>query len=228
MQWETLLLDQNININVTSSPKEISLHLKNEIASIWNTKKKQFPKLFNGRVFNVEELTPHIISGYWTEYKRVLAQTEKPELYPELAIRSLAVIGLIQCPEGFVLGKRTVKSVYLPGYWQSPPAGTVESRDGNDEVDLIQQLYAEAEEELGLHAHHLIDPRIISATEHTDTHIIDIGILLKTRLSFQEVSDLWKQNNNPEYDELLCCADYASLPENTLPTTRFLIQNWSE
>lgn len=228
MQWKTILLNQSINIHITPSPPKIPLFLRNEVDFIWDNKKKQFPKLFNGRVFNVASLSPDIISGYWTEYKKVLAQTEKPELYSELAIRSLAVIGLIQCPEGFVLGKRTVKSVYLPGYWQSPPAGTVESRGGNDEVDLIQQLYAEAEEELGLHAHHLMDPKIISATEHTDTHIIDIGILQKTNLSFQEVFDLWRQNNNPEYDELLCCVDYESLPENTLPTTRFLIQNWSE
>lgn len=228
MQWETILLNPSITTSITPIDKKLPLSLEKEVEDIWNNKKKQFPKLFNGRIFNVESINSDTIIGHWTEYKRVLAQTEKPELYPALIIRSLAVIGLIQCPEGFILGKRTVKSVYLPGYWQSPPAGTVESRDGSDEVDLIQQLYAEAEEELGLHAHHLMDPRIISATEHTDTHIIDIGILLKTNLSFQEVSDLWKQNNNPEYDELLCCVDYQSLPENTLPTTRFLIQNWSE
>lgn len=226
MQWETQILNSSLKINIVSSKKKYSSYLENEVKTIWDKKKLQFPKLFNGRVFNVERLTPFAINGYWTEYKYVLAQTEKPDLYPELSIRSLAVIGLIQCPQGFVLGKRTVKSVYLAGYWQSPPAGTVESRDGKDDVDLLTQLYAEAEEELGLHQSSLFNPRIISATEHTDTHIIDIGILLETKLYFQNIHDIWLKNNNPEYDALLCCAHYSELPENTLPTTRFLIQNW--
>lgn len=226
MYWETFTLNPLLKINVISTPKNYSSLLEHEVNAIWDYKKKQFPKLFNGRVFNVEAITPDTITGYWTEYKYVMAQAEKTELYPELSIRSLAVIGLIKCPQGFVLGKRTTKSVYLPGYWQSPPAGTVESREGKDDVNLLNQLYAEAEEELGLPQSALFNPSIISATEHTDTHIIDIGILFATNLDFQQIQKLWQKHNNPEYDELLCCSQYSELPENTLPTTRFLIQNW--
>lgn len=226
MQWETITLNSSLKINIISYPKIYSSSLENEVNNIWNIKKKQFPKLFNGRVFNVIDLTSDSITGYWTEYKYVLAQTEKPKLYPDLIIRSLAVIGLIQCPEGFVLGKRTLKSIYLPGYWQSSPAGTVESREDKDDVNLLNQLYAEAEEELGLYKSNLFNPRITSATEHTNTHIIDIGILLETKLSFQQIQTLWQENKNPEYDELLCCSQYSELPENTLPTTRYLIRNW--
>lgn len=226
MQWETIILKSSLKINSVSCKKKYSSRLENEVNTIWEKKKRQFPKLFNGRVFNVEQLTPSVIDGYWTEYKYVLAQTERPDLYPELSIKSLAVIGLIQCPQGFVLGKRTVRSVYLPGYWQSPPAGTVESRDGEDNTNLLTQLYAEAQEELGVSQNNLFNPRILSATEHSNTHIIDIGILVETKLSFQEIQALWLKNNNPEYDELLCCSQYSELPENTLPTTRFLIQNW--
>ncbi|MDI2111885.1 NUDIX hydrolase [Commensalibacter nepenthis] len=228
MEWETILLDSALTVNIIPAPQILSASLKKEVNDIWEEKKKYYPNLFNGRIFNVQALSKNLITGFWTEYKFVLAQTEKPELYSELAIRSLAVIGLIRCPQGFLIGKRAANSVYLPGYWQSPPAGTVESRDGNNDVILTQQLYAEANEELGLNTHHLINPKIISATEHTDTHIIDIGILLKTNLSFIQILELWKKNNNSEYDELCCCAHYTDLPENTLPTTRFLIQHWSD
>ncbi|EUK18835.1 NUDIX hydrolase [Commensalibacter papalotli (ex Servin-Garciduenas et al. 2014)] len=226
MQWNTTSLNSSLKISINSNIQKYSSSIENEVNTIWNNKRKQYPNLFNGRVFNIEQLNTETITGYWTEYRYVLAQTEKPELYPDLSIRSLAVIGLIKCPDGFILGKRTVKSVYLPGYWQSPPAGTVESREGKDNVDLHTQLYAEAEEELGLHQSNLINPRIISATEHTNTHIIDIGILLETKLSFQQIQTIWQVNNNPEYDEILCCSQYSELPENTLPTTQFLIQNW--
>ncbi|CAI3922663.1 unnamed protein product [Commensalibacter communis] len=228
MQWETIFLDSALAITIIPNPQILSIELKNQVEDIWEEKRKLFPYLFNGRIFNVQELTPNLITGYWTEYKYVLAQTERLELYSELAIRSLAVIGLIQCPQGFIIGKRTNKSVYLPGYWQSAPAGTVESRDKNDNIDLTQQLLAEANEELGLNIFHLTNPKIISATEHTNTHIIDVGILLKTELSFEEITSLWKNNNNPEYDELCCCASYTDLPENTLPTTRFLVEHWSD
>ncbi|MDI2090218.1 NUDIX hydrolase [Commensalibacter oyaizuii] len=228
MQWETFALEPSLKVRSISNPYIYPSLLEAEVNRLWENKKKQFPKLFNGRIFNVTTITSNNITGYWTEYKYVLAQTVKPELYTQLLIRSLAVIGLIQCSQGIILGKRSTNAVYLPGYWQSPPAGTVESRQNTDDVNLLDQLYAEAQEELGLQQNDFFNPTILSATEHSDTHIIDIGIKLETQLSYQVILQKWKENANPEYQALICINNQLDIPDRTLPTTLYLLKSMGE
>ena len=38
-------------------------------------------QLFNGRVCSADTITPHLVTGHLTEYRRVVAQMERPELF---------------------------------------------------------------------------------------------------------------------------------------------------
>ena len=50
-------------------------------------------KLFNGRIFCADVITPKLICGHWSEYRREVAQLARHDLWPVLAQRSLAVGG---------------------------------------------------------------------------------------------------------------------------------------
>lgn len=228
MQWKSIRLHPSFKVNVQNKTKQSSLSLNAQIEIIWNKKKQQYPYLFNGCVFTVNKLNSYYLTGHWTEFKLILAQMKRPELYKSLLLRPLAVNGLIQCADGFILGQRNKNSVYLPQYWQSPPAGSVESRQKEKTVDLMQQLYAEAKEELGLDQKHFTKTYIISATEHSDTHILDIGILLYTYLPFSEIKQIWQSNANNEYSQLICLSPSDAPPHLLLPTTQFLIKSWNK
>lgn len=228
IHWRSFFVNPDITVQVNQNTPTLSASLEQTVEKIWQDSKHQFPQLFNGRVFTVDTITPHHITGHWTEYRRILAQIKKPELYKSLSLRSLAINGLITCPEGFIIGKRASNSVYLPDYWQSPPAGSIESRHGNHDVNLPEQLYAEALEELGLSDADLEWDGIVSATEHPDSHIIDLGVLLKTKLPFSEVLKRWENNANQEYSQLNCWPITSEIPKDFLPTTKIMIEAWRQ
>ena len=62
--------------------------------------------LFNGRVFCAETITPRLINGHMTEYRRLVAQMEDNTLFDALRIRSLAACGVIRCADGILVGRR--------------------------------------------------------------------------------------------------------------------------
>ena len=121
-------------------------------------------------------------------FRFAFAQIRQPALFARLGVRSMAVCGVLRCPEGIVFGRRAAGAIYQAGQWQCPPAGSIERRDGDGErVDLSGQLMAELEEELGLRADEVSGLRPLSAVEHPGTHVIDVGIAMTTARSGVEI-----------------------------------------
>ncbi len=166
-------------------------------------------------------------SREWGEFRRVLAQVGRPGMFRDRPLRQLAVCGLIRCADGIVMGRRRPGSLYLGGYWQMPPAGTVESRAGDDNVDLAAQILAEAEEELGLSREVLKVGDVMFAVEHAVTHIVDIALHLETHLCFADVEQAWRRTGNREYDRLdRILPDEMQkwkLRSDLVPTARFML-----
>ncbi len=209
--------------------------VETEVASIWEQERHARPRLFNGVVFSADSVTSGRIEGHWTEYRRVLAQMRVNSLFGILGIRPLAVNGLLECADGLVLGRREPGSVYQPGGWQSPPAGSVERRlgssDTSDHIDLSDQVLAECEEELGVPAGDVVVLKPVVAVEHPGSHVIDIGLLLRTPRAFAQVEAAWRRHGNREYDQLRLLSIDATgsrTPDNheMLPTTNALIAAW--
>ncbi len=212
---------------------ELPPDLEARVASLWSAERARRPSLFNGRVFCADRIAPDRIEGHWTEYRRVLAQMRHPDLFDRLRIRGLAVNGLIECADGLVLGRRQADAVYLPGFWQSPPAGAVETRVGLVAEDLTTQLLAELDEELGLQPAEVEDVRAVVAIDHADSHIVDVGFLLRTTLSFASIEARRSVAGNDEYDALRVVApdDVARVSSGDepmlLPSARILMRCWS-
>ena len=170
-------------------------------------------RLFNGRVFSADRITPTLITGHLTEYRRVVAQFEQPALFAELGLRPLAVSGLLCCADGVVIGRRHEDALYKAAMWQLPPAGSVDaSAVGEDgTVDLFRQLRLELQEELGLPEDSIGAPRPLCVAEHPDTHVSDLGLLLRTALPGSAVLEAHRVAGNREYDRLRVIP-FANLP----------------
>ena len=235
-QWKTTELRPGLQAHATRPMPDIPLATEAKVASAWAEALLASPRLFNGTVFSADTITAGRIEGHWTEYRRVLAQMRNPDLFEALRIRALAVNGLLECADGLVLGRREPGSIYQPGTWQSPPAGSVERRTESSlqgtEVDLSEQVLAECEEELGISARDVVVRCPVAAIEHPESHIVDVGILLQTHLSFAEIEVAWAASGNREYDRLSlltypeACQDSLSGKLLLLSTTRILLEAW--
>lgn len=242
--WSSITLDQDVRVQVDPNAAALGLEpvpgvqadlatdLAEEVAAIWSMECARHPALFNGRVFSADRITLSLITGHWTEYRRVLAQIRRPTLFARLNIRPLAVNGLLECADGLILGRRQARAVYLPACWQAAPAGNVEART-EDDVELADQLFAELQEELGLPPEAIELIRPVAAIEHADTHVVDVGFLLRTALTFVEIDARRRRQGNDEYDLLRVVPPDAigSFLEESgtmlLPSARILIEYWS-
>ena len=160
-------------------------------------------RLFNGRVFCADAVTPDLISGHWTEYRRVVAQMADPRLIPALQVRSLAVCGVLCCQGGVVVGRRDGASVYQAGLWQLPPAGSVDDGSAQgDTADIRHALLTELQEELGIPAGAVDAVRPLCLVQHP-TGVLDLGMQITTRLTAADVLAAHRAAGNREYDRLL-------------------------
>ncbi|NHO31222.1 phosphohydrolase [Acetobacter fallax] len=226
--WSCMALSPDLIVVSSGEPRLFSAGIEARVDTIWAGAKAARPALFNGRVFCADRVTPERIEGHWTDYRHALAQIEDPLIFGDRPLRQLAVCGGLRCSGGFVIARRAPLSLYLGGFWQSPPAGTVESRDGCDDISLADQIAAEAGEEIGLTRDELEIGHPLIAVTHMATQIVDIGIPLTTRLSFDEIRRRWSTKGNREYDQLALIADGESSAwrgrEDILPTTRRLFE----
>lgn len=167
----------------------------------WQAACRRHP-LFNGRVFSADRYDARGIEGHWTEYRRVVAAMADPALVAPLQVRSLAVCGVLCCRDGVVLGQRDPGSVYQPGLWQCPPAGSVDygsAREGG--ADLPAALLAELREELGLDAGAVEAIRPLCIVQHP-TGVLDLGMQVTTGLSGADILAAHAARGNREYAAL--------------------------
>lgn len=161
-------------------------------------------RLFNGRVFSADRISPTAIVGHMTEFRRIVAQMEAPALFPTLGLRPLAVCGVLRCADGVAAGRRPSAAIYQPGMWQLPPAGSVDANalGANGVIDLEKQILAELAEELGLPAGEVAQPIPICVVEHPGSHVCDLGMALATTMDAAAVLAAHRAGGNSEYDPL--------------------------
>ena len=97
--------------------------LEARIAALWATAAARVEaggsgRLFNGRIFSVDMISPERITGHLTEYRRHVAQVEDHTLFEALGIRSFSVCGVLRCSGGVAIGRRHAGAIYQPGMWQ--------------------------------------------------------------------------------------------------------------
>ncbi len=222
--WPVTPLAPQVRVQVEREMPELPPEIESRVTSHWNAALAQHPTLYNGRVFCADVIGAEIISGHWSEYRRVLAQMQEPDLYGSEILRPLAVVGLLQTTDGIVIGQRSEKSIYLPGYWQGAPAGNVESREGETRIDLAAQLAAECLEELGLTDVACQIGACLLACEHPQTHIVDVGMNITTSLDFETLKERCSRLGNAEYQTLMLIRPEMTLPTPLVPTLSAMLE----
>ncbi len=223
-EWPVTSLGRHVAVRVGRSIPLLSAEIETRVASHWDAALGEHPGLYNGRVFCADVIGHDVISGHWSEYRRVLAQMREPGLYGADTLRPLAVVGLLRTTDGIVIGQRSEESIYLPGYWQGTPAGNVESRDGEAEIDLAAQLLAECQEELGLTKADCQVGGCLLACEHPQTHIVDVGMDITTTLDFEALQERCHRLGNAEYQALRLIQPDTQLPERLVPTLSAMLE----
>jgi hypothetical protein len=200
----------SVRVSVIREMPMLAPSLEAEIDLLWDAAQRGMEaggagQLFNGRVFSIDTISEAHIGGHMTEFRRIVAQMQRPALFEGLGVRPLAVCGVLRCAGGVVVGRRHAGAIYQAGMWQLPPAGSVDagalSSDGS--IDLVGQLLKELREELGIGAEKVETPQPLCMVEHPDSHVSDLGMVTRTDLDAAAVLAAHRGHGNNEYDPLL-------------------------
>lgn len=212
--WTVHPISPRLRVQVVRPMAPLPPWLDREVDRLWEQAQAATGGvLFNGRVFSADVITPDLICGHWSEYRRSVAQMRNPDLHRFLGVRSLAVGGVVVGPDGVVFGRRPARAVYQAGEWQLPPAGSVDPTAARAEgmVDLQAQLLTELGEELGMTAAQVQPPRPLCIVEHAGSRVLDLGMLLRTGMRAAEIRAAHAAGGNGEYAGLEIVA-LAALP----------------
>lgn len=223
-------VDAGLLLRVVHEMAPLSPGLSKSVDEIWTGEQARLGgRLFNGRVFSADTITPGLISGHWTEFRRIVAQMRQPALYDALRVRPLSVGGVIIGPDGVVFGRRPRHSVYQSGQWQMPPAGSIDQTAARPDggVDFRAMLLTELSEEIGLAAADVTVGPALGVVEHPGSRVHDLGIAVTTLLREDQILERHAAHGNGEYDPLVvvppqALAAFLRQPDVTLQASLFL------
>lgn len=208
--WPIHDVNPDVRLRIVRSLPPLPDALEAEISALWDAAQIRMKgKLFNGRVFSADRIAPDLIEGHWTEFRRIVARMDRPDLMADQPVRPLAVGGAITGGSGadafVIFGRRPAGAVYQAGEWQLPPAGSIDPGAAvadSDAVDPLRQLHEELAEELGLPADAVRDPRALCIVEHPHSGVLDMGIALHTDWTAAQIHGAHTAGGNGEYDPL--------------------------
>ena len=199
----------DLRVAVTREMPAVPPALDAEVEALWRTACARVAAggagaLFNGRVFSADTITPTAITGHLTEFRRIVAQMERPSLFDALQVRPLAVCGVLYGPDGVVFGRRHAAAVYQADMWQLPPAGSVDAQavDAHGAVSPVRQVLNELREEVGLLPEDVETPVPLCVVEHPGSHVSDLGMALRCRLDGAAIRAAHATHGNGEYPTL--------------------------
>jgi hypothetical protein len=195
-------LSPNLTVVDTGEELNISTSAQERISSIWEQeKKKRGDDLFEGRIFNVTEITRETLTGFYIDYSVSLAQYCAPNLFDEIAVRSLAVSGFVECEQGIVFGLRNENLTADAGLWELVASGGVDDsvRFENGTVDIREQFLNELCEEINLPAESVSELSPIVMLEDSETHVCDIVFAARLSVGADTLFPLFNECGREEY-----------------------------
>ena len=215
---------QLININPKSKIflEENLKNAKNDslnklIDYAWRDELENNKRLFNGDIVSVIKCTDDTLRVSLEEYKNLIAQNMFPHLYKELRIQPLAFSGLLECEDGFVIGRRNQYLTQDSGKWEFVPSGGVVeiAHDLSLMSTISNQVKEELSEEIGVTYSLIKKLDIFCVIYDQHSRVFDIGIHIKVGISFNELFKKFISLRNDEYDVIsyLHPTDFKKLEE---------------
>jgi len=182
-----------------TAPDEVN----DRIQAIWDEEiQRRSTKLFNGEIVSVMSVDETSIVGRRAEYRWLLAQSRDQSFFPWFQVRPLAVTGILTCPEGVVIGRRSASVFQFPGLWELAPSGSVDVVKEDSNIDLLAQLMQELHEEIGLSSSEVTGIEPLAIACDIDSQVFDVCFVLNTATRWARISELFGANANTEYDHL--------------------------
>lgn len=124
------------------------------------------------------------------------SQVVGTKTHPEWGVKAqvVAVCCATECPQGFIIEKRSARVAALPGMWHVCPAGSLQPPNGPHAT-----LLAEAREELGLQAAELRDVRCVGMLYSEHSGVYQLACSMSTEVPLTEIearlrSGRWEQD----------------------------------
>ena len=202
--WSVFDVEPGIRVIANAGRPNLDAETEAAVELAWQNARAETPSLFNGAVFSVDRIAASQLEGHWTEYRRIVARLRLPALADVLGVRPLAVAGLIEGPDGIVLGRRPSTAVYQPGLWQLAPAGNVDpGAELAGGIDVVAALGTELREELGLELTTMSVPRPLCLVEHPHIGILDLCLAMRTALPAEAIHAAHSGGGDGEYPEIV-------------------------
>jgi hypothetical protein len=201
--------DTEFTIKINGVLPKLSADLENEVERLWLAEHNRRGKaIFNGRIMSASTVSSDGIHGYIVEYRHLIAQRSRPELFKDLQVRPVAVSGLLECADGIVFGRRADSMTQDAGLWELVPSGGIDTSKINDErhstvkVDFLPQILIELHQEIGIKSSFVSSVKPFCLVDDTDSHTLDIGIAIELPLSYNEILTTHRDTATKEYDKL--------------------------
>jgi hypothetical protein len=227
-------ISKDVSVDVVGEAAFLGADVEAEIQEIWDAEAANLGRtLFNGKVFSVTSHSAQRIEGYFVEYRRLIAQSIRPALFPILGVRPLGVSGILRCVDGIVFGHRNPGMTQNPGMWELVPSGSVDMQfvTNGECIDLAAQIGLELSEEIGIPEAAVGDITPVCLVEDDASHVCDIGLTISCGLSGGEVIAAHEVLPGDEYTEITIVSEsgipsYANALADTLVETSrlFLVQ----
>lgn len=209
-RWTVHPLHPVVELRIVREMPALPAVLDAEVSRLWHSAQRRMNgKLFNGRVFSADKIAPDTIVGHWTEFRRIVARMDRPDLGDSMPVRPVAAGGVIvggpPAARFVVFGRRPAGAVYQAGEWQLPPAGSIDpgAARSDNTIDPLRQLRTELTEELGMPADSIGEARALCLVEHPGSGVLDLGIAVTTPWNQAAIRAAHAAHGNGEYDPLI-------------------------
>lgn len=206
----------------------LSPEIDTQVDAVWRMVSRERPHLFDGPVMTVVSLDGDRIVLAHARYRQVLAAQSNSLLHQSLALRTLAVSGILSCADGFVFGRRGRHVTQSPGQWELVPSGTMEAPSDGSAPDFSRQILRELHEEIGL-AEGAVVRAPLGAIEDTEIGVIDVVLPIFTKASGSDVIAAHRKTASNEYIALhitQCPHAFASARSEMVSVTGAILDHF--
>jgi hypothetical protein len=190
-------------IRIAPAPLAFSPEVEAAVEGIWQAEQARRGKaLFDGKILSATAIEQDRILAGVARYRHLIAQRIRPDLFGAHRLRPLAVSGLLECADGIVFGRRAPSVTQHPGCWELAPSGGIDADETHGQADFRRQILQEMEEELGLSEVVVANVRPFALVDDSDSHVIDIGVVLACGLSGAAIQSAHRERGTREYEQL--------------------------
>jgi len=214
-----------------AAPDLLSESLERRVEANWQEACRRPGLLYNGSLVSVVEVADGEVTVRPSEYRLLVAARREPALRQALAVRPLAVSGLVRLAAGVVLGRRADEVSYAAGVWELVPSGGIEPSDAAEgEIDARSRLLAELEEEIHVTPERVVSAEPFALIHDTREELFDIAFDITIDLEPDDLLEAFERSERREYSAIEVVAEsdlaaWASSGRSLLPVSRLLLES---